>query len=190
MNLKLKKYDPLKAGSIDGTDTIPHDRAIWRAMNSCYDPPNQSMSKHTLFVAHLLHSVTEEDLRRKFSRIGEVKSCKLIRDIVTGESKGYGFIEYVKEKDALYAYHEMNGVDIHGRSIIVDWRISNSLPGWIPRRLGGGWGGKKESGQLRFGCRDRPWHRPIIIPSVHKPEEKKYDTDYKYKSKSHRPRYQ
>lgn len=31
---------------------------------------------------------------------------------------------------------------------------------WIPRRLGGGFGGKKESGQLRFGARDRPFKQP------------------------------
>lgn len=27
-------YDPLMAGSIDGTDTKPHDRGIVRAMNA------------------------------------------------------------------------------------------------------------------------------------------------------------
>jgi len=37
------------------------------------------------------------------------------------------------------------------------------LPGWIPRRLGGGFGGKKESGQLRFGGKDRPFRKPIIL---------------------------
>lgn len=29
-------YDPLKAGSIDGTDTIPHDHGILRAMQVCF----------------------------------------------------------------------------------------------------------------------------------------------------------
>ena len=28
------EYDPLRAGSIDGTDTTPHDHAIVRAMNA------------------------------------------------------------------------------------------------------------------------------------------------------------
>ena len=28
------KYDPLRAGSIDGTDTTPHDRAVIRAMKA------------------------------------------------------------------------------------------------------------------------------------------------------------
>lgn len=31
--------------------------------------------------------------------------------------------------------------------------------------LGGGFGGRKESGQLRFGCVDRPWKRPIQVVS-------------------------
>ncbi|KAL5971189.1 U11/U12 small nuclear ribonucleoprotein 35 kDa protein [Taenia solium] len=36
-----------------------------------------------------------------------------------------------------------------------------SLPGWKPRRLGGGLGGMKESGQLRFGGIARPFRRPF-----------------------------
>jgi U11/U12 small nuclear ribonucleoprotein SNRNP35 len=35
------------------------------------------------------------------------------------------------------------------------------MQGWIPRRLGGGFSGKKESGQLRFGARDRPFRDPM-----------------------------
>ena len=31
-------YDPLKAGSIDGTDEDPHDRGVVRALNSKYRP--------------------------------------------------------------------------------------------------------------------------------------------------------
>lgn len=41
--------------------------------------------------------------------------------------------------------------------ILVDYERSRGMVGWIPRRLGGGYGGKKESGQLRFGARDRPF---------------------------------
>lgn len=33
---------------------------------------------------------------------------------------------------------------------------------------GGGFGGKKESGQLRFGGKDRPFKRPIV-PNILKP---------------------
>lgn len=32
--IELGHYDPLMAGSIDGTDKIPHDRGIVRAMSA------------------------------------------------------------------------------------------------------------------------------------------------------------
>jgi len=31
---------------------------------------------------------------------------------------------------------------------------------------GGGFGGKKESGQLRFGGRDRPYKKPLPVPGL------------------------
>lgn len=37
---------------------------------------------------------------------------------------------------------------------------------WIPRRFGGGFGGKKESGQLRFGGKDRPFRKPISLQRI------------------------
>ncbi|KAF5465307.1 hypothetical protein F2P56_015327 [Juglans regia] len=45
--------------------------------------------------------------------------------------------------------------------IIVDYNRQRLMPGWIPRRLGGGLGGKKESGQLRFGGREKPFRAPL-----------------------------
>lgn len=52
---------------------------------------------------------------------------------------------------------------IDGSEIIVEREAERLLPGWKPRRLGGGLGGRKESGQLRFGCRDRPFRKPITV---------------------------
>lgn len=55
----------------------------------------------------------------------------------------------------------MNRQIIDGKQILVDIERERSQPGWKPRRLGGGLGGKKESGQLRFGGRDRPHRLPF-----------------------------
>ena len=38
MPLFVDSYDPLLAGSIDGTDTVPHDKGIQRAMYAKYKP--------------------------------------------------------------------------------------------------------------------------------------------------------
>ena len=47
-------YDPLIAGSIDGTDTVPHDKAIVRALNSCYTPPNCLSSSRYVYRDYCL----------------------------------------------------------------------------------------------------------------------------------------
>lgn len=46
--------------------------------------------------------------------------------------------------------------------ILIDREFGRTMRGWKPRRLGGGFGGQKESGQLRFGCRYRQWVAPLI----------------------------
>lgn len=38
--------------------------------------------------------------------------------------------------------------------------MGRTIKGWKPRRLGGGFGGQRQSGQLRFGCIARPFQKP------------------------------
>lgn len=62
-------YDALKAGSIDGTDVEPHDRAVWRAMQARYRP-NKGVGGDpllTLFVARLNQYTDEEKLQQVFN---------------------------------------------------------------------------------------------------------------------------
>lgn len=44
----------------------------------------QEESKTNLIVNYLPQTMTQEEIRSLFSSIGEVESCKLIRDKVTG----------------------------------------------------------------------------------------------------------
>lgn len=56
-----KFYHPLQAGSIDGTDTAPHDRAVTRALEAKYKP-NKRVSgdpDKTLFVGKLSKDTCE-----------------------------------------------------------------------------------------------------------------------------------
>jgi U11/U12 small nuclear ribonucleoprotein 35 kDa protein len=58
-------------------------------------------------------------------------------------------------------------MEIDGCSVLVDFqRGCGCWKGWVPRRLGGGLGGKKESGQMRFGGRERPFRLPIVPSTV------------------------
>ncbi|KAG9447109.1 hypothetical protein H6P81_013237 [Aristolochia fimbriata] len=160
-------YHPIQAGSIDGTDTLPHDNAIYRALlcqsAGLYDPhgdPKVIGDPYcTLFVGRLSRSTSEETLKKAMSRYGKVNNLRLVRDI--GASRGYAFVEYETERDMRRAYEEAHHSRIDDHEIIVDYNRQQLMPGWIPRRLGGGLGGKKESGQLRFGGRERPFRAPL-----------------------------
>lgn len=44
------------------------------------------------------------------------------------------------------------------RDIIVDFVRAGKQPNFKPRRLGGGFGGRIKSSQLRFGGRDKPFY--------------------------------
>ncbi len=158
-------YNPLRVGSIDGTDELPHDNGVVRAINKTYKP-NKAVkgdSDLTIFVGRLNPDTTEEALTQAFSEYGSIQDVRLVRDIVTGFSKRYAFIEYTKEVDAHRAYRNGHKMVIDSHEILVDYEHERNLKGWKPRRFGGGFGGKKEAGQLRFGGRDRPFKKPIVV---------------------------
>lgn len=46
----------------------------------------QEESKTNLIVNYLPQTMTQEEIRSLFSSIGDVESCKLIRDKVTGKN--------------------------------------------------------------------------------------------------------
>ncbi|XP_072302242.1 U11/U12 small nuclear ribonucleoprotein 35 kDa protein [Eucyclogobius newberryi] len=160
-----REYDPLKAGSIDGTDDEPHDRAIFRAMAARYKPNKGVVGDPllTLFVARLNPVTTEDKLHQVFSKFGDIQRLRLARDIVTGFSKRYAFVEYKEERSVNRAWREADKLVLDQHELFVDMEQERTLKGWVPRRLGGGQGGNKGSGQLRFGGRDRPFQRPIDL---------------------------
>jgi len=160
-------YHPLMAGSIDGTDTEAHDRAVIRASRSKYTPNKRVKGNpaKTVMIRHLTRHTKEVTLKRIFSEFGELVECRVVRDIITGISKGYAFIEYEHESEARRAIRESKELLIDESKVTVDFECGRTLPGWIPRRFGGGFGGKKESGQLRFGGVERQFRRPIPLNS-------------------------
>ncbi|CAH0480215.1 unnamed protein product [Peronospora belbahrii] len=160
-----EEYNPIQIGSIDGTDTTPHDKGLVRALNACYDPSKdekiQGNPYATIFVARLHFDTKEETIREFFADYGAIRRLRLVRDKQTKKSKGYAFVEFEHERDFERAYKHAHGRVIDGAVILVDFERSRVMKSWKPRRLGGGLGGTKKSGQLRFGGRDRPFRPPL-----------------------------
>lgn len=76
-------------------------------------------SNTNLIVNYLPQTMTQEEIRALFSSIGEVESCKLIRDKPTGQSLGYGFVNYKNPADAEKAINTLNGLRLQNKLIKV-----------------------------------------------------------------------
>lgn len=73
-----------------------------------------------LYVGNLSYKIDEETLKGFFTELGEVESVKIIKDAVTGRSKGFGFVEMVTEEDAQKAIESLNGKTIMDRAVTVN----------------------------------------------------------------------
>lgn len=87
-----------------------------------------------IFVGNLSHDVTEDDLRQAFEAFGQVKSVKVIKDLFSGESKGFAFVEMQAKTEAQSAITGLNGKDLKGRAL----NVNEARPRPEGRRGGGG----------------------------------------------------
>ncbi|KAH0628706.1 hypothetical protein JD844_010135 [Phrynosoma platyrhinos] len=74
-------------------------------------------SKTNLIVNYLPQNMTQEEFKSLFGSIGEIESCKLVRDKITGQSLGYGFVNYVDSNDADKAINTLNGLKLQTKTI-------------------------------------------------------------------------
>ena len=72
-----------------------------------------------LYVGGLPYSSTEEEIKAHFEGAGTVVSAMIIKDKMTGRSKGFGFVEMADEASANKAIDMFNGQDFGGRKLTV-----------------------------------------------------------------------
>lgn len=77
------------------------------------------MSKR-LFVGSLPWAVGSDELRSLFESCGKVADAVVLTDRQTGQSKGFGFVEFDIDAEALAAIEKFNGYDLKGRKIVVN----------------------------------------------------------------------
>lgn len=101
-----------------------------------------------LYIGNLSFDISEQELGEAFSQFGEIVSTAIIKDSVSGRSKGFGFIEYAQEDSAKAAAEEMNGKELAGRTLKVDEAREQREQRQERRprndNFGGGGGGRRE----------------------------------------------
>mmetsp|Transcript_13132 Transcript_13132/g.33949 ORF Transcript_13132/g.33949 Transcript_13132/m.33949 type:complete len:475 (+) Transcript_13132:171-1595(+) len=92
-------------------------RLNWAAFgvgkNGCFDD-------YSVFVGDLALDVTDFQLQERFRELfPSVRSAKIIIDVATGRSKGYGFVRFGDETERDRALEEMQGTLLSSRAIRV-----------------------------------------------------------------------
>ena len=87
-----------------------------------------------LFVGNLPHNVTDSALRDFVTKAGfQVLSAAVTRDKLTGEPRGFGFVELAEGEDLQQAISGLNGKPFVGRRPIMNnaysRRRGSSRPG-------------------------------------------------------------
>lgn len=72
-----------------------------------------------LFVGNLSWGATEEQLKELFSAVGTVETATIIKDKMSGRSKGFAFVEMSTDEEAQAAVETLNGKEVDGRAINV-----------------------------------------------------------------------
>ncbi|HLV66239.1 MAG TPA: RNA-binding protein [Polyangiaceae bacterium] len=99
-----------------------------------------------LFVGNLDYSTMDHQLQAEFSRFGEVVSASVVVDRMTGQSRGFGFVEFATPAEAQSAIDGMNSQMLNGRPLVVNVARERS-----PSPRGGGGGGRGFGGDRRDG---------------------------------------
>ncbi|CAL5444987.1 unnamed protein product [Camellia sinensis] len=97
------------------------------------------MSSSKLFVGGIAYSADDTSLREAFNKYGEVIEARVIVDRETGRSRGFGFVTYTSGEEASAAIQALDGQELHGRRVRVNF--ANDRPPRSGGFGGGGYGG-------------------------------------------------
>ncbi|XVE56406.1 hypothetical protein DITRI_Ditri04bG0006300 [Diplodiscus trichospermus] len=88
--------------------------------------PPKEYDDTNLYIGYLPPNLDDDGLISLFSSYGDIVMAKVIKDRITGLSKGYGFVKYANVDMANNAIKGMNGYRLEGRTIAV--RVAGKPP--------------------------------------------------------------
>ncbi|CAG0941333.1 hypothetical protein BROC_01401 [Candidatus Brocadiaceae bacterium] len=107
-----------------------------------------------IYCGNLPKDLNDNELSDLFTEFGAIKSAKVIKDMFSGESKGFGFVEMNDAAESQKAIDALNGREVKGRRIVVNEarpKTDDRRSG--PRSGGGGRGGNSRGGSGGGGFR-------------------------------------
>lgn len=117
-----------------------------------------------IYIGNLPFSVTEDQVSELFAQYGQVTSVALIKDKMTGQFRGFGFVEMAIDEEANKAIQALNGKEFNRRALVVNQARPREERSDRGPRAGGGFerrgqgsGGFDRRGPRNEGPRRRDW---------------------------------
>jgi nucleolar protein 4 len=100
----------------------------WQGKKGVNAENEDEQENATVFVRNLPLEATWQQLKEKMLKYGKVKSCRVVKDKVTGKHKGTAFVDFVKQDAAEAAVEasgkESAGIYVAGKPIVVALALS------------------------------------------------------------------
>ena len=72
-----------------------------------------------IYIFNLHDGVGDVELKQLFVPFGEVKTAQVAKDVISGESRGFGYVELEDEKAGQNAIKHLNGLELETLTIYV-----------------------------------------------------------------------
>lgn len=82
-----------------------------------------------LYVGNLPFDTTDAQLNDLAAAYGTPASAQVVKDKVTGQARGFGFVEFDKVEEANAAIAGLNGKEVNGRTLKVNEARSKGAGG-------------------------------------------------------------
>ncbi|KAL1954489.1 hypothetical protein VTO42DRAFT_1131 [Malbranchea cinnamomea] len=102
-------------------------RVNWAYQSNNANKEDTSNHFH-IFVGDLSNEVNDEVLLQAFSAFGSVSEARVMWDMKTGRSRGYGFVAFRERADAEKALSSMDGEWLGSRAIRCNWANQKGQP--------------------------------------------------------------
>ncbi|KAL4595186.1 hypothetical protein ACB092_12G073300 [Castanea dentata] len=83
------------------------------------DKTNKEIDETNLYVCFLPENVDDNRLMELFSPFGKITKVRVMRNLTTGISKGFGFVKFENQSDAAAAMAHFNGYRMDGHMLSV-----------------------------------------------------------------------
>ncbi|CAI0424677.1 unnamed protein product [Linum tenue] len=106
------------ARALDLLNFTPLNNKSIRIMYSHRDPSLRKSGAGNIYIKNLDKAIDHKALHETFSAFGNILSCKVATD-ASGQSKGYGFVQYDTEEAAKNAIDKLDGMLMNDKQVYV-----------------------------------------------------------------------